>query len=190
MGIGLIVVIAVAVIIILGAIVVFNSLVRGRNMVREAWSGIDVQLKRRHDLIPNIVETVKGYAAHEREAFEQVAELRTEGLRSDDVKERSDSENALTKSIKTLFAVAEAYPELKANENFLKLQDALVEVEDNIQYARRYYNGTVRDFNIRCEAFPSNIIAGLFGFRRQEYFEVELASERVAPELDLSESGQ
>jgi LemA protein len=189
MGIGLIIAIVVAAIVIVGAVIVFNGFVRGKNLVREAWSGIDVQLKRRHDLIPNIVETVKGYATHEREAFEKVAELRTEGLRSDNVKVRSDSENALTASIKTLFAVAEAYPDLKANENFLKLQDALIEVEDNIQYARRYYNGTVRDFNIRCEAFPSNIIAGIFGFRRQEYFEIELASERSAPELKLSGAG-
>lgn len=190
MGIGLIIAIAAAAIILIGAIVIFNGFIRGKNLVREAWSGIDVQLKRRHDLIPNIVETVKGYATHEREAFEQVAELRTEGLRSDNVKVRSDSENALTESIKTLFAVAEAYPDLKANENFMKLQDALIEVEDNIQYARRYYNGTVRDFNIRVEAFPSNIIAGLFGFRRQEYFEVELASERSVPELKLSDAGE
>jgi len=106
------------------------------------------------------------------------------------VRKRSDSENALTSSIKTLFAVAEDYPELKANENFLSLQDALVEVEDNIQYARRYYNGTVRDFNIRVQAFPSNIVAAMFGFRLQEYFEIELVSEREAPDVDISGSAE
>jgi len=167
-------------------IITFNAFIRGRALVREAWSGIDVQLKRRHDLIPNIVETVKGYAAHERQAFEKVAAVRAKGLESSDVRERSESENALTRSIKTLFAVAENYPELKANENFLSLQDALVEVEDNIQYARRYYNGTVRDFNIRVQAFPSNIVAAMFGFSAQEYFEIELVSEREAPQVDLS----
>lgn len=180
-------IVVVVTLVVLWLIVAYNRFIRGTNLVREAWSGIDVQLKRRHDLIPNIVEAVKGYSTHEREVFEEVAALRAKGP-DDDVRKRSETENALTQSIKTLFAVAEDYPELKANENFLSLHEALVEVEDDIQYARRYYNGTVRDFNIRVEAFPSNIVAASFGFRRREYFEIELASERLAPEMDLSET--
>ena len=181
-------IVVVIALVLLWLIVAYNRFIRGKNPVREAWSGIDVQLKRRHDLIPNIVEAVKGYSSHEREVFEEVAALRAKGPGGDDVRERSETENALTQSIKTLFAVAEDYPELRANENFLSLHEALVEVEDDIQYARRYYNGTVRDFNIRVEAFPSNIIAASFGFRRQVYFEIELASERLVPEMDLSDT--
>jgi len=173
---------------VLALIVIFNRFIRQRQLVREAWSGIDVQLKRRHDLILNIVEAVKGYAGHERAAFEGIASLRSAGLKLDNVERRAEYENALTASIRSLFAVAEAYPELKASENFLKLQDALVEVEDNIQYARRYYNGSVRDFNIMVEAFPSNMVAALLGFRHQKYFEIERALEREAPELRLSET--
>jgi len=180
-------IVAVIALVVLWLIVAYNRFIRGKNLVREAWSGIDVQLKRRHDLIPNIVEAVKGYSSHEREVFEEVAALRAKGP-DDDVLKRSETENALTQSIKTLFAVAEDYPELRANENFLSLHEALVEVEDDIQYARRYYNGTVRDFNIRVEAFPSNIIAASFGFRRRVYFEIELASERLVPEMDLSDT--
>jgi len=181
-------IVVVIALVLLWLIVAYNRFIRGTNLVREAWSGIDVQLKRRHDLIPNIVEAVKGYSSHEREVFEEVAALRAVGSDSDDVHKRSETENALTQSIKTLFAVAEDYPELRANENFLSLHEALVEVEDDIQYARRYYNGTVRDFNIRVEAFPSNIVAASFGFRRKEYFEIELASERLVPEMDLSDT--
>ncbi len=181
-------IVVVIALLLLWLIVAYNRFIRGTNLVREAWSGIDVQLKRRHDLIPNIVEAVKGYSSHEREVFEEVAVLRAKGPDSDDVCQRSETENALTRSIKTLFAVAEDYPELRANENFLSLHEALVEVEDDIQYARRYYNGTVRDFNIRVEAVPSNIVAASFGFRRKVYFEIELASERLVPEMDLSDT--
>ncbi len=179
-------IVVVIALVLLWLIVAYNRFIRGVHLVREAWSGIDVQLKRRHDLVPNIVEAVKGYSSHERDVFEEVAALRAVGSDGDDVHKRSEAENALTQSIKTLFAVAEDYPELRASENFLSLHEALVEVEDDIQYARRYYNGTVRDFNIRVEAFPSNIVAAMFGFRRREYFEIELASERLVPEMDLS----
>ena len=170
-------VVFVAIIYIIAA---FNKLVRARQMVNEGWSGIDVQLKRRHDLIPNIVEAVKGYSGHERTTLEDIAQIRAKGLDSDDPKLRAEGENTLTQSIKSLFAVAESYPELKASDSFLSLHKALVEVEDNIQYARRYYNGAVRNINILVESFPSNIVASMGGFKRMDFFEVEMSTEREA----------
>ncbi len=169
-------------------ITVFNLFVRARQMVNEGWSGIDVQLKRRHDLIPNIVEAVKGYSGHERTTLEDIAQIRAKGLDSDNPKLRAEGENSLTQSIKSLFAVAESYPDLKASESFLSLHKALVEVEDNIQYARRYYNGAVRNINIMVESFPSNIVASMSGFRRMEYFEVEMSTEREAVKVDLGDA--
>ncbi len=159
-------------------IVAFNNLVRRRYRVREAWSDIDVQLKRRYDLIPNLVETVKGYAAHEREVFENVTAARTRAMGTEDPGERLKAENALTGTLKTLFAVAENYPQLKANENFLHLQQELTDTENKIQAARRFYNGTVMDFNTAIAVFPTNLIAGLFGFSKEPFFEVESEAER------------
>ncbi len=166
-------------------IVVYNRFIRLHHLLKEAWSGIDVQLKRRHDLIPNIVETVKGYAGHERQVFEDVAALRGGNLDSGDLRRRGEAETALTQSIKSLFALVEAYPDLKANEQFLSLQHTLTDVEEQIQYARRYYNGTVRYFNILVQSFPSNLIAGIFHFEKDEYFEIELATQREAPQVRI-----
>jgi LemA protein len=164
---------ALLVIAILWLIGIFNSLIRLKNQTSEAWSDIDVQLKRRYDLIPNLVETVKGYAKHERELFEKVTEARTKAMGAQGIAEKGQAENMLAGTLKSLFAVAENYPELKANENFLKLQDELSDTENKIQAARRFYNGNVRDFNIKIESFPSNIVASMFNFAKREFFELE-----------------
>ena len=151
-------------------IAAYNRFVRDTNLVREAWSGIDVQLRMRYDLVPLLVEIVKGYRDHERLLFEQVAAARTRCIGSVSLPEKGAAEGALTRGIRSLFAVAEAYPDLKASDNFLGLQKSLAEVEDRIQLARRYYNGTVREYNIRVESFPGMIVARLWGFGRAEYF--------------------
>ena len=163
----------------------FNRLVREKNLAAEGWSGIDVQLKRRHDLIPALVETVKGYGGHEQKLLTDIAELRTRSRSTQDIKLKEESENALTDQLKGLFALAEAYPELKANQNFLKLAEQLGDIEDQLQMARRYYNGAVRDYNIRVESFPSNAVARLFGFKRREFFQVATATERAAPKVEV-----
>jgi len=164
----------------------YNSLVRGRNHVREAWAGIDTELKRRYDLIPNLVETVKGYAAHEREVLERVVEARTRAVASTGSPgEQARDENVLVQALRQLFALREGYPDLKANQNFLALQGQLAETEDRIQAARRLYNGNVREYNNRCEMFPTNVLAGLFHFTKAEFFEIESAIERQAPKVDL-----
>ena len=163
----------------------YNRIVRGRNLVAEGWSGIDVQLKRRHNLIPALVETVKGYAKLEKSILENVASLRAEGLDATDLKTREQGENAVTDGLKRLFAVAEAYPDLKASRSFLDLQEHLADIEDQIQMARRYYNGAVREYNIRIESFPSNIVAGLTRSDRAEFFQVESALEREAPKVEV-----
>ena len=176
-------IIGTIIIIIGGAgVLTFNRLVKARNLVDEAWSGVDVQLKRRHDLIPNLVEAVKGYTGHERTLLENIAQQRTKAIEGDPQQDAQD-ENALTRQVKTLFAVAEAYPDLKANTTFLDLQQQLVKIEDDLQYARRYYNGTVRDYNILVESFPSNLIAGLAGYRADKFFQIEYATERSAPDV-------
>lgn len=169
-------------VIILWAIAVFNKLIRLRNRTNEAWSDIDVQLKRRYDLIPNLVETVKGYAEHEKELFEKVTEARTKAMGAAGAAEKAQAENALSQTLKSLFAVAENYPNLKANENFLELQTELSDTENKIQAARRFYNGNVRDFNIAQETFPATIVASMFGFKKAEFFELseEAAREPVA----------
>jgi len=172
------VVVAVVVVVALYVVVIYNRLVRQGNVVREGWSGIDVQLKRRTDLIPNLVETVKAYAAHERGVFEDVTAKRATSIAADDVHGQAAAERALQGSLGRLLAVAEAYPELKADKNFLALQQELAEIEDQLQMARRYYNGTVRNLNISIQSFPSNLIAGLGGFQQQPYFEIE---DRTAP---------
>lgn len=151
----------------------YNGLIRLRNQTNEAWSDIDVQLKRRYDLIPNLIETVKGYATHERELFENVTKARTAAMGAQGFAEKSQAENALSQTLKSLFAVAENYPTLKANENFAKLQDELSDTENKIQASRRFYNGNVRDFNTKLQSFPTNTIAGMFNFKAFEFFQLE-----------------
>jgi LemA protein len=167
------------------AIAIYNSLVRKRQMVHEGWSGIDVQLKRRSDLIPNLVETVKGYAGHEKGTLERVIELRRQAsaMPADDVTGRAQVEGALSAAIGRLFALAEAYPDLKASANFAELQAALERIENDLQMARRYYNGAARDLNVQVESFPSNLVANQFRFERAPFFEVEDAAERQVPKV-------
>lgn len=163
----------------------YNSLVRRRNQVDESWSDIDVQLKRRHNLIPNVVETVKGYATHEREAFENVTEARARALGAENPHQQAQAENALTSTLKTLFAVAENYPDLKANANFLELQRELADSENKIQAARRFYNSNVRDYNTALQTVPSNVVANMFGFKEREFFEVEDEAVRSVPQVNF-----
>jgi len=179
------IILAVIVAVVLYVISLYNQLVKKRQMVEEGWSGIDVQLKRRADLIPNLLETVKGYASHEKEALEAVTEMRTRAsaVSSGDVAGRAQAEGLLGQALGRLFAVAENYPDLKASANFIELQDALQSVEDALQMARRYYNGAVRGLNILVESFPSNLVANQFGFIKSEYFEIEDAADRAVPEV-------
>ena len=172
-----IILIAVAVI-ALWLILAFNGFVRRRFRVREAWSDIDVQLKRRYDLIPNLVETVKGYMAHERGVFEKVTEARTRAMGAGTKEEKLGAENVLSGTLKTLFAVSENYPDLKANANFLDLQRELADTENKIQAARRFYNGNVMDLNTKIDTFPTNLIAGAFGFKKEEFFGIEKEEEK------------
>ncbi len=165
------------------AIWMYNRLVRNRNLVSEAWAGIDVQLQKRAELVPNLVQTVKGYARHESSVFEELVRARSGNETT--VEGRARHETALSRSLGRLFALAEDYPDLKASEGFQQLHSSLVEIEDHLQYARRYYNGAVRDNNNLVESFPSNIIAKLFNFRQSEFFEIELASQRSAPDVAL-----
>jgi LemA protein len=178
-------VIGVIAAITIAAIVIFNNLVRMRNVVREGWSGIDVQLRRRTDLVPNLVETVKGYAAHERGLFEDVAKNRAQSIAADNVSGQAAAEKALQGSLGRLFAVAEAYPELKANKNFLELQQQLAEIEDQLQMARRYYNGAVRNLNIGIQSFPGVLLARPLGFREEPFFELDDRSQAAAPQVSL-----
>ena len=164
----------------------FNRFTRQRNLTREAWSGVDVQLKRRHDLIPRLVECVKGYKGYEASLLENLAMVRANAQTVKGVSETGKAEQGVTQTLRTLLAVAEAYPDLKAARNFQELSAALIDTEDQLQYARRYYNGTVRDYTILAESFPSRLVAGLFGFRPDGYFEVESSIERQAPEVKLS----
>jgi LemA protein len=164
--------IIIGVIIVLWIILTYNRLITFRNRAREAWSDIDVQLKRRYNLIPNLVETVKGYAAHERELFEKVTKARTQAMGAQTIKEKGEAENFLSSTLKSLFAVAENYPDLKASTNFLELQRELRDTEDKIQAARRFYNTNVRDLNIKIESFPANVVAKIFNFKQMDFFEV------------------
>jgi LemA protein len=177
------IVVAVVVVVAVYLIVAFNRLVRQRNVVREGWSGIDVQLKRRTDLIPNLVEIVKGYAKHERSLFEEITARRAASVAASDVGGQASAERALTGSLGKLMAVAEAYPELKANQNFLELQKELADVEDHIQMARRYYNGAVRNLNISIQSLPDVLFARLFGFHEQPFFELESRAEAAVPQV-------
>jgi len=168
---------------LLAVVAIFNRLVLLRQMVRESWSGIDVQLKRRHDLIPNLIETVKGYMAHEQKVLASVTELRAQSINAGSGSSKAAAENQLSAALKTLFAVAEAYPDLKANQSFLELQKNLSDIEDQLQMARRYYNGAVRALNTVIESFPSNLVARKAQFPSVDYFEVESAIERQTPEV-------
>lgn len=163
----------VALVVIFAVIAIYNKLVRLRTTVKSSWSDIDVHLKKRYDLVPNLVETVKGYATHEKTVFEKVTEARSFAMKASSPADKAKAENMFSETLKSLFAVAEAYPDLKANANFMQLQSQLKELEDNIEYARRYYNAVVRDYNILTETFPSNIIASQFRFIREEFFELE-----------------
>jgi len=173
MGRFLWILIGVIVLLIFWLIAIYNSLVKLRNRTDEAWSDIDVQLKRRYNLIPNLVESVKGYAKHERELFENVTKARTAAMGAQEPGDKAQKENMLTGALKSLFAVAESYPDLKANQNFLELQKELSDTENKIQAARRFYNGNVRDFNIKIETFPNNLVAGTLSFKKRDFFELE-----------------
>jgi len=164
--------------VVLWIIAAFNGLVTLKNRAKEAWADIDVQLKRRYDLIPNLVETVKGYATHERELFEKVTQARASAMGATGLKDKAVAENTLSGTLKSLFAVAENYPELKASQNFLALQNELTDTEDKIQAARRFYNTNVRDLNIKVESFPANMIASSFGFKQMELFQTANDAER------------
>jgi len=163
----------IVVLIVLVFILSYNGLVRLRNRIDNAWSQIDVQLKRRYDLIPNLVETVKGYAAHERGVFEQVTQARANAINAQGPQQQAEAENVLSGALKSLFAVAEAYPDLKANQNFLSLQEELTSTEDRVAYARQFYNDSVLSYNNKLQTFPRNVIAGMFNFEKREYFEGE-----------------
>jgi len=178
-------IILVLALLLIWLIFIFNKLIRLKNRAKEAWSDIEVQLKRRHNLIPNLVETVKGYVAHEREVLEKVTEARTRAMSAQTLKEKGEAENMLTQTLKSLFAVAENYPDLKASQNFLELQRELRDTEDKIQAARRFYNANVRDLNIAIESFPSNIVAKLFGFKKMDLFEIEEVEERKVPKVEF-----
>ena len=180
MNTALWVIIALIAILIIWIIGIFNSLIRGKNRALESWSDIDVQLKRRYNLIPNLVETVKGYASHEKEVFQKVTKARAKAMQSTGTENKAAAENVLSSTLKSLFAVAENYPQLRASENFLRLQDELSDTENKIQAARRFYNSNVRDFNIKIQVFPNNIIANILKFKPFEFFEVEEATEKKA----------
>ncbi|MDR7143163.1 LemA family protein [Rhizobium sp. BE258] len=177
------IILGLIVLIALYAIFIYNGLVRARQMAEEAWSGIDVQLKRRADLIPNLIETVKGYATHEKSTLEEVVALRNkaQAVPAGDVAGRAQAEGLLGAALGRVIALAEAYPDLKANTNFAELQTSLETMESEIQMARRYYNGAARDLNVKVESFPSNLVAGQFGFQKKEYFEITNEADRAVP---------
>ncbi len=173
------IVLAVVAVVILWVIASFNRLIVLRTRAEEAWADIEVQLKRRYNLIPNLVNTVKGYAGHEKSTFENVTKARTAAMGATGMADKAQAENMLSSTLKSLFAVVENYPQLKANENFLQLQKELTDTEDKIQYSRRFYNTNVRDFNIKTQVVPTNIIANMFGFKRKDMFEAEAAAREV-----------
>ena len=180
---GLYIILGVVVVLLLWAVSLYNKLVANKNLVAEGWSGIDVQLKRRNDLIPNLIETVKGYMGHERGVLDQVTELRTKSQAAQSVGDKARVEGAMGAALANLFAVAENYPDLKASQNFMELQKSLADIEDQVQLARRYYNGAARNFNILIQSFPSTLIASAFHFTTVEYFEIEDAAERAVPKV-------
>jgi LemA protein len=172
--------------VLLFLVVLYNRLIRLRNSTQNAWAQVDVQLKRRHDLIPNLVETVKGYAAHERGTFDEVTQARTAAQKAQGPAEQAQAENILTQALGKLFAVAEAYPQLRATENFQQLQTQLAETEDKIQVSRQVYNDTVLTYNNAIQTVPTNIVAGAFGFKPRDFFEVGEEAERAAPQVSFS----
>jgi LemA protein len=172
------IILGILVLLIVFVISIYNGLIRLKIKVDEAWSDIDTQLKRRYDLIPNIVETVKGYAKHEKTTFEEITKARSMAMNASTVEDKEKAENMLSGTLKSLFALAENYPQLKADQNFLNLQQTLKEVEEHLQLSRRYYNATVRDFNTKIEVFPNNLLAGMFQFTQRKFFEVDRAEER------------
>lgn len=175
------IVLAAIAVIIVAIIAMYNSLIRLKLRVDEAWSDIDVQLKRRHDLIPNLVETVKGYAAHEQGTFDKVTKARNQAMQAQaggDNKALAEAENMLSGTLKSLFALSEAYPDLKANQNFLELQRELTDTEDKVQASRRFYNGNVRDYNTKLQVFPTNFLAGMLNFKARDFFGIEDAAEK------------
>ena len=176
-----VIIIIVIAVLLVALILVYNGLVKARIRVDEAWSDINVQLKRRYDLIPNLVNTVKGYATHEKSVFEEVTKARTAAMGATGIEQKAHAENMLEGTLKSLFAVSEAYPDLKANENFKGLQDELTDTEDKIQASRRFYNGNVRDYNIKLQVFPTNLLAGMLGFTHRDFFEVENQAEVEKP---------
>lgn len=175
------IIIIIAAVLVIGLIIIYNSLVHSKVRVDEAWSDINVQLKRRYDLIPNLVNTVKGYATHEKKVFEEVTAARTAAMNASGMAAKAGAENMLADTLKSLFAVAEAYPDLKANQNFMQLQADITDTEDKIQAARRFYNGSVRDYNIKLQVFPTNMLAGMMGFTARDFFEVENQAEVEKP---------
>jgi len=181
----LIVIIAIVVVSILAIIGMFNRFVILRNRGKEAWADIDVQLKRRYNLIPNLMNTVKGYAQHERELFEKVTQARAQAMNAQGAGAKGQAENMLTNTLKSLFAVAENYPDLKASENFKHLQEELTDTEDKVQASRRFYNNNVNALNIKIESFPSNVIARLFSFKKMELFELTVPAERETPKVQF-----
>jgi LemA protein len=187
-SIALIVIAAIVVLIILYFIITYNGLITLRNRTDEAFSDIDTQLKRRHDLIPNLIETVKGYAAHERQTFDSVTQARTNAVNAHGAAEQAQAEGVLGQALGRLFAVAEAYPDLKANQNFLALQNELTDTEDKIQASRRFYNMNVRDLNIKVESVPSNFIAGMSNIDVREFFEIEEPGERAVPAVSFGDA--
>jgi LemA protein len=174
--------------VVVGVILIYNGLVKLREQVDASWSDIDVQLKRRHDLIPNLVSTVQGYASHERETLEAVIQARNQAMGAQGPEARAEAENQLTGTLRSLFALSESYPQLRANENFLDLQRNLQQLEDAIQRARRYYNAVVRDYNTKIRSIPSNLVANAFSFRPREFFEID-EGERAVPRVDFGSGG-
>jgi len=182
---GLIIILIIIAVAVIAFVGIYNGLVTLRNRADNAWAQVDVQLKRRYDLIPNLVETVKGYAKHERETFQNVTDARAKAINAQTVQEQGQAENLLSGALKSLFAVAENYPDLKANQNFLMLQEELAGTEGKIAYARQFYNDSVMKFNTKQQVFPSNIIAGMFNFKEKEYFETEEPAAREAVKVEF-----
>jgi len=183
MNIVTLIILGVIVLVVLALIAIYNSLVQKRIRCQEAWSQIDVQLKRRYDLIPNLVETVKGYAAHEKDTLERVINARSRAIAASGVKEQAEAENFLTGALRQLLALSEAYPNLKANENFARLQEELASTENRIAFARQYYNDSCAVYNTACQKFPANLVANAFGFKPAVFFELEAPAEREAPKV-------
>lgn len=179
------IIIVIFVLLIIWLISIYNNLIRWRNRTKESWADIDVQLKRRYNLIPNLVKAVKSYVQHEKDVFIKVTEARTKAMETENPKEKAEAEKSLSGALKSLFAVAENYPQLRSSENFQKLQDELTDTENKIQAARRFYNSNVRDFNIKQEVFPTNLVAKALGFKKAEFFELEKEEERSVPKVEF-----